>query len=216
LASLIDNHVAKCNNRYYVISNFKTEIFTNYGTLSPESNCFTRILNGEKSFCNKIREYNKKIDVIQEAAIFINGYNTVIDTHLNGSFLITFNSTNTINNIPYSNLDHKIIEYITAKEYNDFLVAEYLMSNDSELSFDNINILSPFIQIKQTQIPIIKLVFEFKKYLIFKPRQIHIEIVPENNMSENENTTKDEIIVELTNHLNSVYPTLPTNRDDSI
>jgi len=28
------------------------------------------------------------------------------------------------------------------------------MSNDSELSFDNINILNPFIQIKQTQIPI--------------------------------------------------------------
>jgi len=89
------------------------------------------------------------------------------------------------------------------------------MSNDSELSFDNINILNPFIQIKQTQIPkvliliiltllyvIITLVFKFKKYLIFKPRPIHIEIAPENNMSENENTTEDEIIVELTNHLN--------------
>jgi len=35
-------------------------------------------------------------------------------------------------------------------------------------------------------------------------------------MSENENTTDGEIIVELTNHLNSVYPTLPMNRDDSI
>jgi len=35
-------------------------------------------------------------------------------------------------------------------------------------------------------------------------------------MSENENTTQDEIIVELTNHLISVYPTLPMNRDDSI
>jgi len=71
------------------------------------------------------------------------------------------------------------------------------MSNDSELSFDNINILNPFIQIKQTQIPItliliiltliyviFTLVFKFKKYLIFKPRQIHIEITPENNMSE--------------------------------
>jgi len=29
---LIDNLVAKCNNRYFVISNFKTEIFNNYGT----------------------------------------------------------------------------------------------------------------------------------------------------------------------------------------
>jgi len=57
---LIDNHVAKCNNRYYVISIFKTEIFNNYGTLSPESTCFTRLLNGEKSLCKKIREYNKK------------------------------------------------------------------------------------------------------------------------------------------------------------
>jgi len=94
----------------------------------------------------------KKIDVIQEGAIFINGYNTVNDTHLNGSFLITFNSTTAINNIPYSNVDHKIVEYITAKQY--FLVSEYLMSNDSKLSFDNINTLSPFIQIKQTQIPI--------------------------------------------------------------
>jgi len=35
-------------------------------------------------------------------------------------------------------------------------------------------------------------------------------------MSENENTTVDQIIVELTNHLHSVYPTLPMNRDDSI
>jgi len=47
---LIDNHVAKCINRYYVISNFKTEINNNYGTLGPESTCFTRLLNGEKTF----------------------------------------------------------------------------------------------------------------------------------------------------------------------
>jgi len=39
---------------------------------------------GKKYLCNKIREYNKQIDVIQEGAIFINGYNTVNDTHLNG------------------------------------------------------------------------------------------------------------------------------------
>jgi len=67
---LIDNHVATFS-RYYVISNFKTEIFNNYGTLSPENTRFTRLLNGEKSLCYKIREYNKKIDVIQEGAIFI-------------------------------------------------------------------------------------------------------------------------------------------------
>jgi len=60
-------------------------------------------------FVKKSGNIIKKIDVIQEGAIFINGYNTINDTHLNWSFLITFNSTTTINNIPYSNLDHKII-----------------------------------------------------------------------------------------------------------
>jgi len=147
---LIDNHVAKCRNKYYVMSNFKTEIFNNYCTLNPEGSCFTRLLNGEKSFCNKIREKNKKVDVIQGGSIFVNGENTVNDTHLNGSYLITFNGTSIINNISYTNVDNTILEYITARKYTDFLISEYIISNDSELSFDNINILNPFIQIKQT------------------------------------------------------------------
>jgi len=60
------------------------------------------------------------------------------------------------------------------------------------------------------------LVFKLKKYLICKPRKIHIEINPKNNTSENANSTEDVIIVEFTHHLNSFYPSLPMNRDDSI
>jgi len=83
---LIDNHVANCKNKYYVMSNFKTEILNNYCTLNPEGSCFTRLLNGEKSFWNKIREKNKNVDVIQDGAIFVNGENTVNATHLNESY----------------------------------------------------------------------------------------------------------------------------------
>jgi len=36
-------------------------------------------------FVTKSGNIIKKINVIQEGAIFINGYNTVNDTHLNGS-----------------------------------------------------------------------------------------------------------------------------------
>jgi len=56
------------------MSNFKTEIFNNYCALNPEGSCFSRLLNGEKSFCNKIREKYKNVDVIQDDN----------DTHLNG------------------------------------------------------------------------------------------------------------------------------------
>jgi len=163
--------------------NSKTEIFNNYCTLNPEGSCFTRLLNGKKFFCNKIREKNKSVDVIQDGAIFVNGENTVNDTHLNGSYLITFNGTSK-NNISCTNVDNKILEYITAQKYTDFLVSEYIISNDSELSFDNINVLNPFIQIKQTQIPvtliliiftviyiIIMVIIKFRTFLIFNPWQ---------------------------------------------
>jgi len=124
---------------------------------------------------------------------------------------------------------------ITARKYTDFLISEYIISNDSELSFDNINILNPFIQIKQTQISvtliliiftfiylIIMIIFKFRKFLIFKPWQIRIEIEPESNISDieinnildNENTLEENIIVELTNQLHSIYPSVPMNRDD--
>jgi len=125
------------------MSYFKTEIFNNYCT--P---CFTRLLSGEKSSCNKIREKNKNVDVIQDEAIFVKGENTINDTHLNGSYLITFNGNSIINNISYTNVDNKILEYISARKYTDFLISEYIITNDSELSFDNINILNPFTQIK--------------------------------------------------------------------
>jgi len=51
----------------------------------------------------------------------------------------------------------------TARKYTDFLISEYVISNDSELSFDNINILNLFIHIKQTQIPVtlILIIFTF-------------------------------------------------------
>jgi len=68
----------------------------------------------------------KKIDVIQEGAIFTNGYKTVNDTHLNGSFLITFNSTTTINNIPYSNLDHKLDK---SRKYKEIYLRFFFCSN---------------------------------------------------------------------------------------
>jgi len=46
----------------------------------------------------KIREKNNKINIIQDGAILINGNNIVNNSHLNGSFLKTFNGTTEINN----------------------------------------------------------------------------------------------------------------------
>jgi len=62
---LIDNHVAKCRNKFYVRYNLKAEIFNNYCTLNPEVSCFTRLLNGEKSYSKTVREQNKNVDLIR-------------------------------------------------------------------------------------------------------------------------------------------------------
>jgi len=57
--------VAKCRNKFYVRYNLKTEIFNNYCTLNPEVSCFTRLLNGEKSYSKTVREQNKNVDLIR-------------------------------------------------------------------------------------------------------------------------------------------------------
>ncbi len=113
---LISNQVAKCENTFYEISNFKNELFNNYCTISKDKTGFTRLLNGDISICNTILEKNKNIDIIQEGAILINGNNIVNDSHLNGSYLITFNGTTTINNISYTSSENKILEYITTNQ----------------------------------------------------------------------------------------------------
>jgi len=61
----------------------------------------------------KIREKNNKINIIQDGAILINGNNIVNNSHLNGSFLKTFNGTTEINNTSFTNLENKILSYIT-------------------------------------------------------------------------------------------------------
>jgi len=127
------------------MSNFKNELFNNYCTLNNEKTCFTRLLNGEKSTGKKIREKNKKIDVIQDGAILINGNNIVNNSHLNGTFLITFNGSTEINNISYTNLENKILNYLTTNHFKNYEISDYILSNNSELSLDNINILNPFI-----------------------------------------------------------------------
>jgi len=52
-------------------------MFHNYCKLSFETNCFIKLLNGEKANCSKIREINKKIDILQDNAILITGTNIV-------------------------------------------------------------------------------------------------------------------------------------------
>jgi len=77
---LINNEVANCKNKYYLMTNFKKDMFHNYCKLSFETNCFIKLLNGEKANCSKIREINKKPDILQDGAILITGTNLFICT----------------------------------------------------------------------------------------------------------------------------------------
>jgi len=43
---VINNNVTICRNKYYIMSNLKTEVFNNYCTINTEDSCFIRILNG--------------------------------------------------------------------------------------------------------------------------------------------------------------------------
>ncbi len=205
---LISNQVAKCDNTYYEMSTFKKELFNNYCTLSLEKTCFTQLLNGEKSICKKIREKNKKIDLIQDGAIFINGNNIVNNSELNGSFLITFNGTTIINNVSYTNLENKILSYVTTNHFKNYEISDYILSNNSELSLDNINILNPFIKIKNTKISIsfillILIIIYLISLTILKYKNIFLTKKQRPELEKP--ITEDIFITELRDHLNEIH-----------
>jgi len=69
-------------------------------------------------------------------------------------FLITLNGKTTTNNVSYTNLGKKILNYITTNHFKNFETSDYILLNNSELSLDNINILNPFLKINNTKISI--------------------------------------------------------------
>ncbi len=176
---IIDDKTAHCNGIFYKITNFKEEIFNNYCKLSNESSCFTNLLNGKKANCSKIREKNKQLENLDDGAILITGENTVNEIKLKGAFLILFNESIIINNINYINEKQKMLDYISQYKYNNYIITDYIFSNDSELSLDNINIINPFVKLGKTKISLelILLIFILTLLIIYKSRKIIPKII---------------------------------------
>jgi len=61
------------------------------------------------------------------------------------------NGTTEMNNISYTNLENIILNYLTTNHFKNYEISDYILSNNSELSLDNINILNPFIKINNTK-----------------------------------------------------------------
>jgi len=57
-----------------------------------------------------------------------------------------------MNNISHTHLEIKILNYLTTNHFKNYEISDYILSNNSELPLDNINILNPFIKINNTKI----------------------------------------------------------------
>lgn len=141
---IIDDKVAKCNDTYYPIT-FKKEIYNNFGQIQEKDNCFVDMLNKKYAVCKKIKEKNKPVEIITDGAILVSGSNYINHTFVTGIYLVTFQFNVDINNITYTNNKQKLLNYIENNRFKNYLISEYLQSNNSELKFQNTNILSKII-----------------------------------------------------------------------
>lgn len=141
----IDDKIAKCKNTFYLIKNFKAEIYNTFAQIVYEKNCFIDLVNKQFTSCTKISEKNKPIEVITDGAILISGKNCVNNTWLTGTYLITFKTIVTINNITYTNEKEKLLNYVKHNKFTNYLITEYKTSNDTELRLENTNTLSKIV-----------------------------------------------------------------------
>jgi len=53
-------------------------------------------------------------------------------------------------------LENNIFNYLTTNHFKNYEVSDYILSNNSEVSLDNINIFNPFIKINNAILFVIK------------------------------------------------------------
>jgi len=71
------------------------------------------------------------------------------------------------------------LNYITTNHFKNYEISDYILSKNSELTLDNINILSPFIKINYTKIsisfiPLILIILYLISLSIFKYKNIFV------------------------------------------
>jgi len=110
-----------------------------------------------------------------------------------------------INNISYSNFENKILNYIPTNHFKNYEISDYILSNNSELCLNNINIVNPFIKIDNTKISLtFILLILIIIYLIFLLMLYYL--LPKKQRPEPEKSINQEIfLTELRDQLNEFH-----------
>lgn len=212
---IANNKVAKCNNTFYPIENFKREIYNSFAQIIFDSNCFINLLNKKFTSCTKITEKNRPIDIITDGAILVSGTNCINDTWFTGTYLVTFKNTVIINNITYTNEREKILDYVKHKKFTNYLITDYQPTNITELQMENTNILSKIIINLENNhskftflLFLIILIFIMIKLLKYYPAYLN----PFNLITSSiPNTRNQEIDTDMLNRLNQQIELLLRN-----
>lgn len=125
----VNNKIANCNNTFYLINNFKKEIYNSFAQIMYTPNCFVNLLNEQFTTCKKLSEKNKPIEIITDGAILVSGTNCINETWLTGTYLVTFKTIVIIKNITYTNDKEKILAYVKHNKFKNYLITEYQPTN---------------------------------------------------------------------------------------
>jgi len=113
-----------------------------------------------------------------------------------------FNDSIIINNNTYINSENKILNYTAQHKFINYDISQYIASNNSELTLDNINIINPFIKIINTKISISLIllicIIIFLKFILYIKYRNFI-FVTKKQRPELENNTSQEIILKEEN-----------------
>ena len=138
----INKEIIKCNNTFLNVENCKIELRNTFCKLSWKKSCLSKILNKENGNCTKIKEKNKNIEIIKDGAILLSGNHTVDNNSIEGVYLIIFENKTIIDNITYENPTSKIWNYIRTTHINNYIITKYMDSDNKDLKFENINLMS--------------------------------------------------------------------------
>lgn len=136
----LEGNAAYCDNEYLVVRNCGRYVNANICSYSKHT-CTQELLNGQNTKCLAVREHMPPIEEVGNGKILIHGEHKINSITRQGTFLVLFNGSITIDNLNFTNDEDLVLEYLQSNKPTQYEILEIIESQDANLKIPTLTII---------------------------------------------------------------------------
>lgn len=148
----LEKFVSHCNDKFEAVKDCKKYVSSNICKYQAHS-CTEELLNGRYTNCTVIRERMPLIEEIDNGKVIIHGTHKINNITKQGTYLLLFNETITVDDKNYTNDRQSILQYLKKNRHSQYDILDIIESRNEELKLPKLNIFEKIpVQIQNNPI----------------------------------------------------------------